>query len=250
MHEIVLAMEHVGFSYDSRPVLEDITLRVQRGEFLGIVGPNGSGKTTLLLTALGRLKPQRGKVSLFGEDVSHFRDWWRVGYVPQKAAARFDPRFPATVWEVVAAGRFARAGIGRRLRKEDHRAIEEALAVAGMSDLRHRPIGRLSGGQQQRAFIARALAGKPELLVLDEPTTGIDPGSEHNFYALLRRLNKELGLTLILVTHDIGVVATEVNRLACINRRLVYHGDPATFLTEANLTKLYGTPVHLISHRH
>lgn len=245
----VLSLEHVEFSYGAAAVLEDITLDVQRGEFLGIVGPNGSGKTTLLQVALGRLKPRRGRVRLFGQDVAGFREWWRIGYVPQKAA-RFDSRFPATVREVVAAGRFGRAGLGRRLGREDRLAVEEAMAVVGLADLRGRLIGQLSGGQQQRAIIARALAAQPDLLILDEPTTGIDPGSEEAFYSLLRRLNREMGLTLIMVTHDIGVVTAEVNRLACINRRLTYHGDPATFLSGPGLQQLYGTPVHLISHKH
>lgn len=245
----VIELSGVHFSYGAQPVLEDIHLRVQPGEFVGIVGPNGGGKTTLLKVMLGLLRPQRGRVRLFGRDVERFQDWTRIGYVPQ-VATHFDPRFPATVEEVVAAGRFARAGLFKRLDRADRAAITAALEMVGLEGLRGRLIGRLSGGQQQRAFIARALAGQPELLILDEPTVGVDCEAQEAFYRLLRDLKRELALTLVMVSHDIGVVTEEVDEIACVNRRLVYHGDPRHFPSGEGLAELYGGPVRLLDHRH
>ncbi len=246
----VIQAEGVDFAYDGPPVLEGINLTVWAGEFLGIVGPNGGGKTTLLKLILGRLRPRRGAVRLFGRPVAVFRDWQRVGYVPQRGHL-LDARFPATVGEVVATGRYGRAGLFRPLGRDDRRAVDRALEAVGLVHLRGRLVGRLSGGEQQRALIARALAGEPELLVLDEPTVGVDAQAQEAFYGLLRHLNRDLGMTLILVSHDVGVVTTEVRQLACVNRRLVYHGPPAGFTAGREaLEELYQTPVRLVDHQH
>ncbi|MBI4497803.1 MAG: metal ABC transporter ATP-binding protein [Chloroflexi bacterium] len=246
----VLELQHIRFSYDGVAVLDDVSLAVERGYFLGIVGPNGGGKSTLLRIALGLLPPASGSVLLFGVPLARFREWYRIGYVPQKATS-FDVRFPATVAEVVAMGRVPRAGMFRRLSRRDWGEVERALHIVGMAEHWHTQVGRLSGGQQQRVFIARALAGEPELLVLDEPTVGIDVEAEERFYALLRTLNQELDLTLVLVSHDVGVIAQEVSQLACLNRRLVFHGPPEDFLVRPELlTALYGRPVRGITHGH
>ncbi len=245
----VVEVRDLFFSYGEEMVLEQIDLTVARGDFLALMGPNGSGKTTLVKLILGLLKPLSGEVRLFGCPVDRFRQWYRVGYVPQKATS-FDTRFPATVEEVVSAGRYGRLGPGRRPGKDDRRAVEEALELVGLGGAGHRTVGNLSGGQQQRVFIARALVGQPELLVLDEPAVGLDSRALESFYALLERLNRDMGITLITVSHDTGTVARRVGKVACINRRLICHGAPSQVLTTANLARLYGIPVRRVVHGH
>lgn len=246
----LVRVRDITFGYNGTPVLEGVSLTVERGDYLGLIGPNGSGKTTLLKLILGILPaPRTGEIELFGTPVQRFREWWRVGYVAQKAAS-FNTAFPATVEEVVLTGLAARRGLLRRYTAADRQAAAEALRRVGMLEQRHQLIGHLSGGQQQRVFIARALVSRPELLVLDEPTVGVDASAEAQFYQLIRELRREMGLTVILVSHDIGAVSHEVSSLACLNRRLFYHGSPDEFGTEEQLCLLYGHEVRRIHHHH
>ena len=241
-------LEDVDFTYGAVLVLEHINLTVEPGDFLGIIGPNGSGKTTLLRIMLGLLPPTRGSVRLFGHPPASFRQWGRLGYVPQKAT--LDPSLPVTVHEVVATGLLPSLGLFGRIGAAERKRIAEVLAQVGMEAHALERIGALSTGQQQRVLIARALVSKPELLILDEPTGGVDPEAQTSFYALLHHLNRERDVTLILVSHDIGVVAKEVTKLACLNRRLIFHGRPGDFLSDAALTALYGPAVRVVSHDH
>jgi zinc transport system ATP-binding protein len=241
-------LEGVGVSYGEVRVLDGINLTVEPGDFLGIIGPNGSGKTTLLRVMLGLLEPQEGTVRLFGQPPSAFREWRRLGYVPQRAA--LDPALPVTVQEVVASGLVASLGILQRIGGAQKARVAEALARVGMEPHARARIGALSTGQQQRVLIARALVSDPELIILDEPTGGVDPEAQTSFYAMLHHLNREREVTLVLVSHDIGVVAREVTKLACLNRRLVFHGRPGDFLSDAALTALYGPAVRIVSHDH
>jgi len=241
-------IEKVSFRYGEVSVLEDIDLTVEPGDFLGIIGPNGSGKTTLLRIMLGLLAPTGGQVRLFGHPPASLKQWGRLGYVPQKAT--FDPSLPVTVGEVVASGLVATMGLLRRVRAAERRRVGDVLAQVGMTAYAAARVGALSVGQQQRVLIARALVSDPELLILDEPTGGVDPEAQTNFYALLHHLNREREVTLILVSHDIGVVAKEVTRLACLNRRLIFHGRPGDFLSDAALAALYGPAVRVVSHEH
>ncbi len=241
-------LEDVEFGYGPVPVLEGIDLTVEPGDFLGIIGPNGSGKTTLIRIMLGLVQPTRGSVRLFGHSPAAFRQWGRVGYVPQKAV--LDPSLPVTVREVVATGLLPSLGLFGRIGAAQRARISEVLGHVGMETHGAARIGLLSTGQQQRVLIARALVSKPELLILDEPTGGVDPEAQTSFYALLNHLNRERDVTLILVSHDIGVVAKEVTKLACLNRRLIFHGRPRDFLSDAALTALYGPSVHVVSHDH
>jgi zinc transport system ATP-binding protein len=243
-----IALAGVGFRYGDVAVLEGVDLRVERGDFLGLIGPNGSGKTTLLRIVLGLLPPTTGTVHLFGTAPSEFRQWRRLGYVPQRAT--FDRALPATVGEVVQTGLGAALGWFRPPRAEARRRVGEALERVGMGAHHRTRVTALSIGQQQRVLIARALVSDPELLVLDEPTGGVDPDAQEAFHALLRHLNRERGVTLVLVSHDIGVVAREVTTLACLNRRLVFHGRPGDFLSDAGLAALYGPSVRLVDHVH
>jgi zinc transport system ATP-binding protein len=241
-------IEGVGVSYGEVRVLDGINLTVEPGDFLGIIGPNGSGKTTLLRVMLGLLEPQEGSVRLFGQPPASFREWRRVGYVPQRAV--LDPSLPVTVQEVVASGLVASLGLFQRIGRAQRLRVGEALAGAGMETHAQARIGALSTGQQQRVLIARALVSDPELIILDEPTGGVDPEAQTSLYAMLHHLNREREVTLVLVSHDIGVVAKEVTKLACLNRRLIFHGRPGDFLGDAALTALYGPSVRIVSHNH
>ena len=245
---IVAALEDVCYDVGDARVLDRVTLRIRAGDFLGVIGPNGSGKTTLLRILLGLLAPSTGRVTLFGTDVRHFHRWDRVGYVPQRPAV--EARFPASVSEVVMSGCSARVGLGRRYGVEDREAAQRALDTVGMAEFRQHVIGRLSPGHQQRVFIARALVHRPELLILDEPTVGVDVDAQEQFYALLRHLNRELHTTLVLVSHDISVVAREVTQLACLNRSLVFHGDPDEAIRSGALEQMYRSASLVVTHRH
>jgi zinc transport system ATP-binding protein len=249
LEPVLAELEHVCVDFDGERVLDHVDLRVHRGAFVGVIGPNGAGKTTLLRVLLGLVRPSCGHVRLFGQDIRAFRDWHRVGYVPQKAVA-FETRFPATVREVVLSGRTGRVGLGRRFGPQDYAAVESALRTAGLWEVRDRLVGRLSVGQQQRVFVARAIASEPDLLLLDEPTVGVDPEGEERFYELLRSLHRERGTTLLLVSHDVAAVAREVSQLVCLNRTLFFHGAPEEALHNGTLDRLYGARNLVVAHRH
>jgi zinc transport system ATP-binding protein len=222
---VVLELEGVDFSYGHGPLaLSAVNLRVDSGEFVAIAGPNGGGKTTLLRVALGLERPTRGEVRLFGQPAASFRERTRIGYLAQRS--QIGLHAPATVREVVEAGRAPLRPLGR-LRREDHEAVDEALERVGMAHLSKRPLTKLSGGQQQRAFIAKALAARPSLLVLDEPTTGVDVEAQEALGALLDRLHSELGVTVLYVSHEFGAVEHFVHRLVLVRQSIVFDGSPS-----------------------
>lgn len=224
-----IEVRNVSFSYGKQAVLKNVNLTVHKGDYLGLVGGNGSGKTTLLKIILGLIPPTSGTVKIFGDDISTFKEWPRIGYVPQNAT-HFEEGFPATVHEVVLMGRYGRAGLFRSVTKKDHASALRALKAVDMADMHDRLIGELSGGQQQRVFIARALAGDPEILFLDEPTVGVEKEVRNDFYRLLKKLNGELGLTVVLVTHDIENIAHEAMHVACLDCTLFFHDSAEEFL--------------------
>lgn len=244
----LLAFEDVSFSYGLTPAIEHVSFSVERGDFVALIGPNGSGKSTLVKLALGLERPQEGRVLLLGQGVGRFTEWRRIGYVPQAVGA-FAMRFPATVGEVISHGQYRGLDPRALFRRRLPQAAERALRQTGMWDLRDRLVGELSGGQQRRVLIARALVSQPELLVLDEPTSGLDRAGQEQFYELLRRLHSELGVTLLLVSHDLGVVLHEATKVACLNIRLLSY-LPTHELTEGHLTSLYGSTMDLVIHRH
>lgn len=238
--DTAVEMLGVSFSYGRSPVLEDVDLTVESGEFLGVLGPNGAGKTTLLRLLLGLLEPDAGEVRVLGGTPAHARG--RVGYVPQ--FARFDRKMPIRVGDVVLMGRLRAHRFGPRWREEDREAAWRAMSMVELEGLAGRQVGSLSGGQLQRSLIARALAMEPELLLLDEPTASVDTPVGRELYATLAGLTDRM--TVILVTHDVGVLAREVESVACLNRRLFYHGTEA--LSREVLEKTYGSEVDLVSH--
>ena len=242
----LLEFDHVWFQYNSEAVIEDVSFAVGRGEFVAILGPNGSGKTTLLRLALGLTKPTQGTVSLFGEQSARFRDWERVGYVPQTVDG-MRTNFPATVEEVVVQGLYRGFDPLAIWRPNGQTAVMQVLETAGVAHLRRRRISSLSVGQQQRTLIARGLVREPDLLVLDEPVAGVDAAGQEQLYTMLRRLNGELGITILMVTHDIGAVMRAATTVACINRTLVFHGSPHR-ITQKELSTLYGLPMDVLLH--
>ena len=245
----LINVRDVTFQYDGHPVLVGVSLTIRERDFLAIIGPNGSGKTTLVKVILGLLRPSQGHVEIMGKPVEEFKDWRAIGYVPQKATA-IDPYFPASVEEVVGMALLSnRPSFGRRGRS-DGDAVGRALQQVGMEPFRKWRIGRLSGGQQQRIFIARALVTEPRLLFLDEPTTGVDAETQGRFYDMLDRLNSERGITIVLVTHDIGIVNKHVTQVACLNQTMVYHGSHGEFCRSEVFRDIVLHGDHLVSHEH
>jgi zinc transport system ATP-binding protein len=221
---LAVEFENVDFAYaQGASVLTDVDLRVEAGEFVAIAGPNGGGKTTLLRLALGLERPTRGEVRLFGEPARSFGERASIGYLAQRS--QLGIHAPVTVREVVEAGRAPLHLVGR-LRREDREAVSLALERVGLSGLASRPLSRLSGGQQQRAFIAKALASGPQLLVLDEPTTGVDVAAQDALAVLLDELHTSLGVTILYVSHEFGSVEHFVHRLVLVRERIVFDGPP------------------------
>jgi zinc transport system ATP-binding protein len=222
--------EGVSYAYGSIPVVVDVDLIVRKGEFVALVGPNGSGKSTLLRVLLGTLKPAAGSVRLLGRPASEVSDRWRIGYVPQRPTLA--PDVPATVREIVTTGRLAHRGWWRPLRREDLAAADHAIESVDLADLADHPITQLSGGQQQRAFIARAFASDPELLVLDEPIAGIDAESQRRFRDSLVHLIGEHGAGVLLVSHELSAVADVIDRVIVLKRSVLFDGPPARLIEE------------------
>lgn len=245
----LVSVRDVSFSYDGPPVVEHVTFSIFKGDFLAILGPNGSGKTTLLKIMLGLLKPEQGEIRIMGKPAPEFDARHEIGYVPQKAT-HIDPFFPASVKEVVAMALLSHKTIFRLSKRQETAAVRNALGRVDMGPYENRPIGSLSGGQQQRVFIARALVTQPRILFLDEPTTGVDSKTKERFYEMLGRLNLRQGLTIVQVTHDIGIVNKHIRQVACLNQRLTYHGTHEDFCRSGVLEDMLAGGHHLVSHEH
>jgi zinc transport system ATP-binding protein len=224
---LAISLRGVSFAYaGGAPVLRDINLDVEEGEFVAVAGPNGGGKTTLLRLALGLERPRAGAARLFGEPAHEFGGRARLGYLAQRTILEIDA--PATVRELVAAGRLARRGIARPFRREDRVAIAAAIDRVGLAGQAETPVRQLSGGQQQRAHIAKALATEPDLIVLDEPTAGVDVDAQERFAALLEALHAELGATIVYVSHEFGAVERYVERLVLVRGGILFDGPPTS----------------------
>ena len=244
--DAVIDLRDVSFGYGPTLAVEHLSLRIDAGEFAAILGPNGSGKSTLVKLALGLLRPNAGAVRLFGQDPAGFTAWDRLGYVPQVVTGAWR-EFPSTVGEMVAHGAYSGPSPLAVFRRSDRPEVRRALDAVGMTYLSGRRLSALSVGQQQRVLLARALVRRPELVLLDEPAAGVDASGEEQLYAILRDLNRNQGMTVVLVSHDIGAMLREATTVACIDRTLVKHGPPHE-LTSEELSNLYGMPVDILIH--
>lgn len=243
-----IAIRDLSVTLDHRVILSNITLTLQEGRYLGIVGPNGSGKTTLLKTLLGLLRPSAGSVLIFGEEPGDAAKRGLFGYLPQHLGVDVD--FPASALDVALMGLQGRAGLFGRVSLHDRDRAREMIETMGMTGFESHPFGALSGGQQQRVSIARALLNSPKVLILDEPSTGIDVVGQEDFYHLLKGLQKKFGLTIVMVSHDIGVITAYVDEIACLNKTLHYQGNPLGALNDDVLKSLYGKSMEIIMHSH
>jgi zinc transport system ATP-binding protein len=243
----IVELHDVSVSYANGVLaLDGITVDINEKDLIALIGPNGAGKSTLLKVILGLVRPTSGSVKLFGSE-ELMKNLKYVGYVPQSAQAR-DSNLPFSVFETVILGRTPHAGLFHGMGAKDRQKVEEVLKLFGIFELKDRRIGQLSGGQSQRVFLAKAMAAEPKLLLLDEPTSGVDTTSKREFYNILERLNKEKGITIILSSHDISVITKIANRVLCINRSQFFCGENADFSADTEIHKVYDHPVEIMDH--
>lgn len=222
MKTIPIEVENLTAGYDGKPVIRNVSFKLLEGDFLAIIGPNGGGKTTLFRTILGLIEPMEGSVRIMGLPISEGQSY--VGYVPQNE--RIDPAFPILTRDVVLGGLRGRKGMRPFYTKEEKEMAEKAMAYAEIEDAADKRVSRLSGGQLQRVFLARAIASHPKILMLDEPTASLDPSMKDCTYDILRKLNKEAGVSVMVITHDMSSISHDVKRVACLNHRMVYSDKP------------------------
>ncbi len=245
----IIETKNLNLMISNQSILKNVSLQVFKGDYIALIGPNGGGKTTLVRILLGLETPTSGEVKLFGKALSSFHAWDKIGYVPQRVT-QIDRGFPATVLEVVMMGRTSKQGFFGLTTPKDREIVNDAMAKMDVLNLKERLIGTLSGGQRQRVMIARALASEPEVLILDEPNTGVDMQSQQRFYALLKELNVKEQITIIFVTHDVGVIADDIGRLFTINQTLLVCNNPKEAISCEDMSKLYGIDAHLIHNHH
>ncbi|HWI41967.1 MAG TPA: metal ABC transporter ATP-binding protein [Verrucomicrobiae bacterium] len=236
---VMVSVQNVSCRYHATEALCGVSAEVREGDYVGVAGPNGSGKSTLVKTMLGLVRPDDGSVSLFGTPVDSFTEWNRVGYLPQRLRLLL-PSFPATVQEVVKLGLLGGRGFPRRFGAGDRARIDRALEALGIGAIRKRMIGELSGGQQQRVLLARAIVSDPQLLVMDEPTTALDPETRERFFTLLDELHRTRGTTVVLVTHDTGSIGKHASRLLYVDKRIIFDGGFDEFCRSQEMTSLFG----------
>ena len=263
----VLQVEKLRIGYDSHVAVDDVSFDVSEGDLLGIVGPNGAGKTTLFRAILG-LQDYKGKIKMFGYEPDKYKSLIPlVGYVPQKIA--FEPNFPATVYDIVAMGIISDKKVVRgskliqqcgccwnrvysKVGKTEDKVLA-ALKTVGLEHLENRRIGELSGGELQRVFIAKSLIKNPLLLILDEPVTSVDVESQTKFYKIIEKINKENGITVVWSSHDLDAIKKYASRVACMNRKLFFHGEKEEFFADEKLLKTYtesAMQMHMHGHSH
>ncbi|MCX7769715.1 MAG: metal ABC transporter ATP-binding protein [Proteobacteria bacterium] len=243
----VIEVKNLAVKYEDVNIFLDVSFAIEAGDYVALSGPNGSGKSTLLKAMLNLVKKDEGEVKLFNVPIESFLDWNRIGYVPQKI--NLSPFFPATVKEIVALGLVSKSFV--RFKKEDYEKVDEALEMLGILELRDKNITELSGGQLQRVLISRALVGDPEILILDEPTTALDPETRERFFEVLRHLNSDKGVTIILVTHDTGNAGRYAKKLMYFDRKIIFFGTFDDFCKSEKMSDYFGYgSQHIICHRH
>jgi zinc transport system ATP-binding protein len=246
----VLSINNLSFLYGSAPVLSDVSFDVNAGDFVALAGPNGAGKTTLARIILGLENKYSGKIEIFGAAAGNFSDWSKIGYLPQRVNI-FNPLFPATVREVVSLGLLARKKYPKIFKRADNEKIEKVLGFLGITNIKDRPAAELSGGQQQRVFLARALVADPELLIMDEPITALDPETRGQFFKLIEQMNKEKGVTIIMITHDTSQAGEYAGKLLYLDKQVIFYGVFSDFCHSPEMEKYFGHfTQHLICHQH
>jgi zinc transport system ATP-binding protein len=240
MDDTIVKLDDVWVWLSGHIALESVSLTIGKGKYIGLMGPNGGGKTTLLKTIVGLIKPDRGKVTVAGPLAK------TIGYVPQEE--KVDPQFPVTVRDVVEMGLYGSMGFFPRIGSRENHMIDRAMALVGMKTYASRRVGELSGGQKQRVFIARAVVGEPRLLLLDEPTTGVDAKARDDFYRLLSNLLNDLSLTIILASHDLEVVPSYVDEIICINQKVFVHAPPGEITDADVFRRAYGCELEFMLH--
>ncbi|BBB32554.1 zinc transport system ATP-binding protein [Thermotomaculum hydrothermale] len=238
-------IEDLEVKYGNKVVLEDIFLKVEKGEIVSIVGPNGGGKTTLLKVILGLKDYSKGTIKVLGKNPKEV-DKKEIGYLPQREETA--KNFPISVFETVLMGRYPKIGLFRKPGEKDKEIALESLKLVKMDHLKDENINKLSGGQRQRVFIARALAMEPKILILDEPSTGLDIVAQEDFYKILVEIRNKKEMSIIMVSHDIGVVSTFVDKIACLNKTIHYHGKSGTPIPKDVLEKVFGSNIQILVH--
>jgi zinc transport system ATP-binding protein len=245
----IIEVENLYVTLKGRTIIEDATFKIEPKTYMGVVGPNGGGKTTLMQALLGITPYESGSIKIMGEPLHEFKQWNKLAFISQ-SSTNFDEKFPLTVRELVGLGRINPKNLGHPLKKEDWEKVDEALEFMRISKLANRRIGHLSGGQKQRVFVAKAIVRDPEILILDEPASGIDPEAQERFYMILSNLNVKHGTTILIVSHDLAAVFCRMNSVMCINRKV--YTSPITTDYDPNeiLQKAYGTHFNFVFHEH
>jgi zinc transport system ATP-binding protein len=248
--DTVLSVKNLSFSYEATEVLSGVSFSVGKGEYVALAGPNGAGKTTLVKVILGLENKRRGTIEIFGKSFESFSDWDRIGYLPQQVNV-FNLLFPATAKEVVGLGLLSHKGFPKKIARSDEAKILETLDLMGVLYLKNQLVGELSGGQQQRVFLARALVSDPELLILDEPSTALDPQTREEFFGLVERLNRDKGVTVIIITHDTAHIGQYAGKLLYLDKQIIFYGGFADFCQSKEMEQYFGPfSQHLICHQH
>jgi len=249
MNTVINAV-NLSVRYGETEALHDISFSLEKGDFVGLVGPNGGGKTTLVKAVLGLIPKTDGTVLLFEKELNSFDEFSRIGYLPQKQSG-INQLFPATVGEVVFLGLLSQKKRPKRILQQDEQKIDEVLSFLGILNLKDKMLSALSGGQQQRVLLARALVSCPELLILDEPSTALDPSSREDFFKLVQKLNQEMKTTIIIITHDTGYIGQYANKLLYIDRKLVFFGKISDFCQQGDVASYFEkSDSHIIWHQH
>jgi len=248
--DAIVDVENLFIRYGRTEAVRDVSFKIEKGDFIGLVGPNGSGKTTLAKAILGLLPVSSGKILLFGQPQEIFSDFSKIGYLPQKQTG-INSLFPATVEEVVSLGLLSTKRAPKIVTRKDNRKVAEILNTLQIAPLKNKMLSELSGGEQQRVLLARALVSKPELLIFDEPSTALDPESRNQFFELAQKMNKEDKTTIILITHDTGYIGKYANKLLYIDRKLIFFGKISDFCPSGKIAACFEKgDKHVIWHQH
>jgi len=243
----IISIKNLNYTVGEQKILTNISFDINQGEYVALLGPNGGGKSTLIKLILGLLTPTSGEIEILSIKQKRFKEYYKIGYVPQNVSL-FDSNFPLSVYETVALGLSSQKPWFSFLTKRDKEKIDSVLDRVDITNLQDKNLSQLSGGQRQRVMIARALVSQPKILILDEPSTGVDIASQEKFYQFLKRLNIEQNLTIIFITHDLGIIVDDVTNVLAVNQTMIFKGTSKEILSCESVSELYGTKSHIIGH--